>query len=45
MEDVLGLGRHELFKPNIQVSEQLELQSLANHAQEDLMAEGQQPAL
>lgn len=45
VEDVLGLGRHELFKPNIQVSEQLELQSLANHAQEDLMAEGQQPAL
>lgn len=45
VEDVLGLGRHELFKTNIQVTEQLELQSLMNNAQEVLMEEDQQPAL
>lgn len=45
VEDTLGLGRHELFKPNIAITEQLEQQSLANHAQEDLMMEDQQPAI
>ena len=39
IEDVLGLGRFELFKTNVAVSEQQETQRLAGQAQEDLEVE------
>lgn len=44
VEDVLGLGRHELFKPFVQIAEQQEQQSFMNQAQEDLMAQDAVPA-
>lgn len=39
LEDSLGLGRHELFQPHIQIAEQQEMQSYVNQAQEDLTAQ------
>lgn len=44
VEDVMGLGRHELFKPFAQIAEQQEMQSYAKQAEEDLMAQDQVPA-
>lgn len=41
VEDVMGLGRHQLFKPNIAIIEQQETQRMANQAQEDLQMEMQ----
>ena len=35
VEDSLGLGRFDLFKPNVAVSEQMETQELAGQMQED----------
>jgi hypothetical protein len=43
VEDVLGLGRYELFKPNVAVFEQQETQRLVNQAQEDLQVEQATP--
>ena len=39
VEDVMGLGRYQLFKPNIAIFEQQETQRLMNQAQEDLQVE------
>lgn len=39
LEDILGLSRYQLFKPNVAVFEQQETQRLAGQAQEDLMVE------
>jgi hypothetical protein len=39
VEDLLGLGRYQLFSPNIAVFEQQETTRLANQAQEDLQTE------
>lgn len=44
IEDVMGLGRHELFQQNIQITEQQEMQSYMNQASEDLAAQDAQPA-
>lgn len=44
IEDVMGLGRHELFQQNIQIAEQQEMQSFMNQAQDDLAAQDQQQA-
>lgn len=44
VEDVMGLGRHELFKPFAALAEQQEMQSYAKQAEEDLMAQDQVPA-
>lgn len=43
VEDVLGLGRFQLFSPNIAVFEQQETQRLANQAMEDLQTEQSLP--
>lgn len=43
VEDVLGLGRFQLFSPNVAVFEQQETQRLANQAMEDLQTEQQMP--
>lgn len=45
VEDLIGVGRYELFRPNIAISEQQETQSLMNTAEEQIIEEGQQPAL
>lgn len=39
VEDVLGLNRWQLFKPNVAIFEQQETARLANQAQEDLAVE------
>lgn len=39
VEDVLGLGRYELIKPNVAIEEQAETQRMMNQAQEDLTME------
>lgn len=39
VEEVMGLSKHELIKPNVAIFEQQETQRLVNGAQEDLMAE------
>ena len=39
VEDVMGLSRFQLFKPNIAIFEQQETQRLANQAMEDLQME------
>lgn len=39
LEDVLGLGRFQLFAPNVAVTERQETARLSNQASEDLMAE------
>lgn len=44
LEDVMGLNRHQLFKPFVQVAEQQELQSYVNQAEEDIAAQGSVPA-
>ena len=41
VEDLLGLNRYELYRPNVAIDEQRETQSMANAAQEQLMAEDQ----
>lgn len=43
VEDVLNLGRYDLFKPNAAVFDQQETQRLAGQASEDLMAEAEVP--
>lgn len=43
VEDLLGLGRYDLFSPNIAVSEQQETARLAGQAQEDLQVEQGMP--
>lgn len=43
VEDILGLGRYELFQPNIAVLEQQETQRLMNQAAEDLEVEATRP--
>lgn len=39
IEDVMGLGRFELFKPNVAIFEQQETQRLMSQASEDLQVE------
>jgi hypothetical protein len=39
VEDVLGFGRYEVFRPNIAIDEQTQTQRLAAQANEDLMTE------
>ncbi len=39
VEDVLGFGRFDLFRPNVNVMEQQDTQRMANQAGEDLMME------
>lgn len=39
VEDVMGLGRFQLFRPNVAIFEQQETQRLAMQAQEDLQVE------
>lgn len=39
VEDVMGLGRYQLFSPNIAIFEQQETQRLMSQAQEDLQVE------
>lgn len=39
VEDVLGFGRFDLFRPNVGVVEQQDTQRMANQAEEDLMME------
>lgn len=41
VEDILGLGRFELFKPNVAISEQQETMRQMNQAEEDLEVEAQ----
>lgn len=41
VEDILGLNRYDLFKPNVAISEQQETQGLLNQAQEDLAVQGE----
>jgi hypothetical protein len=43
VEDVLGLGRYSLIKPNVAVFEQMELKRLANQAGENLDMEMSAP--
>lgn len=43
VEDILGLGRYQLFSPNAAIFEQQETQRLMNQAGEDLMAEQSVP--
>ena len=43
VEDVLNLGRYDLFKPNAAVFDQQETQRLVGQASEDLMAEAEVP--
>lgn len=39
VEDIIGLGRYELFKPNVAIFEQQETARLANQVQEELEVE------
>jgi hypothetical protein len=39
VEDVLGFGRYQLFRPNVAIDEQAETQRLVSQTQEDLMLE------
>lgn len=41
IEDVMGLGRHELFQPNVAIAEQQDTEAYMRQAQEDLMAQDQ----
>lgn len=43
VEDVLGLTRFQLFRPNVAITEQQETQRLANQAGEDLQVEQSTP--
>lgn len=45
VEDVLGLNRFSLFKPNVAISEQFETQRMANQAGEDLDVEMSTPPI
>lgn len=45
VEDVLGLGRYQLFRPNVAVMEGQETQRISNQATEDLMMEQQAGAM
>jgi len=44
VEEILGFGRYDLFRPNIAIFEQQETARLANQAQEDLQVEQSMPA-
>jgi len=41
VENLLGLDRYDLFKPNVAIQEQQETQSMVNQAQEDLAVEAE----
>ena len=41
VEDLLGLDRYDLFKPNVAIEEQQETQGMVNQAQEDLAVQGE----
>lgn len=43
VEEVMGLGRHSLFSPNVAVFEQQETTRMANQAGEDLLVEAKAP--
>ena len=43
VEDILGLSRYDLFRPNVAIFEQQETQRLAGQAEEDLMMEQEAP--
>jgi hypothetical protein len=43
VEDVLGLARYDLYRPNVAIFEQQETQRLVSQAQEDLMVEQEAP--
>lgn len=43
IEDVLGLDRYQLFRPNVGVEEQAETQRTINQVQEDLAVEASMP--
>ena len=45
IEDLIGVGRYELFKPYAGIDEQREMQSHINASQEQLIAEDQAPVL
>jgi len=45
LEDMLGLARYELFKPNVAVFEQQETARLVNQTQEDLEVEAATPPM
>jgi hypothetical protein len=45
VEDVLGLNRYSLFKPNVAISEQFETQRIANQAGEDMEVEMSTPPI
>lgn len=45
IEDILGVGRYELVRPNVAVFEQQETMRLANQAEEDLEVEASAPVL
>ena len=41
VEDLLGLDRYDLFKPNVAIEEQQETQGMVNQAQEDLAVQSE----
>jgi hypothetical protein len=41
VENLLGLDRYELFKPNVAIQEQQETQGMVNQAQEDLAVQSE----
>lgn len=43
IEDILGISRYELYRPNVAIFEQQETQRLASQTQEDLMMEQEIP--
>lgn len=43
VEEIMGLSRYELFKPNVAMFEQQETARIANQVQEDLLVEEQTP--
>lgn len=45
IEDLIGVGRYELFKPYAGIDEQREMQSHINASQEQLIAEDEAPVL
>ena len=45
VEDVLGLNRYSLFRPNVAISEQFETQRIANQAGEDMDVEMSTPPI
>lgn len=45
IEDILGLSRYDLFRPNVAIFEQQETQRLGSQAEEDLIVEQQTPIM